>query len=207
MKNMLVILLLVLAGSNCFATLTEINSAESWTAGTDDLNAFYGSGYLQSGESAVLNDSTNGSRALFYGTQIVQSGLNSYSFESKFTSYYRQYNYFNVYLFNDGALFPLTDELGLGMTPYGASQIAANYAPASNDGGLWYSYDLEFEITEPHLSDYNYIGFYFVGSKGPDQELAYSNFSFNLPEPTTILMLGLGGILIVSPYRREIYSA
>lgn len=207
-----IITLFIITGLFCsvsLATLTPVTPATTWLAGVDGLDEFFAADYSTANGYAELTVSNtnyaNGRRALFTAFEIPAVGTYTYRIDSKFSDYNSQYNYFHVYLFNDGAIFPLTPEAGMGMLPVGAALVSNTSAPAGKDDESWYSYEIDYEITQAQADSKRYIGFYFVGSKVNDsQTLAYDNFSINVPEPTTIAILGLGSLLILKPKKKSV---
>ena len=186
----------------CSANMMPFNDATTWTAGTSGLNAFYGSGYSTGNGYAELtvsdNDMVAGRRAIVWATSIPDAGTYTYSLDSKYNNYYTQYNHWMVYLLNSGSQFNLVG----GPT---SGYIQKVVAPVADADGQWHSYADSFSITAQQAADYDYIAFVMVGSKNSEQVLAYDNFTTNVPEPCTVLILGLGsGFLIRMRKKRGI---
>lgn len=209
MKNVYLILVVLLSiCSICPATLTPINTATSWTAGSDGLDAFYGSGYSTANgyaELTVSNDSdfVAGKRAIVWATSIPEAGTFTYSLDSKYNNYYSQYDYWTVYLLNDGVQLNLVGGPSRTYTPADGLTLTTGMAPAANANGQWHNYSGSFSITAQQAIDYDYVAFVMVGSKKSTQSLAFDNFTTNIPEPFTIIIFGLGSAFLVRFRKQE----
>lgn len=209
MKNIYFLLIIALSAcSFCPASMMPINAATSWTAGNDGLNAFYGSGYSTGNgyaELAVSNDSDKlaGRRAIVWTTSIPSAGTYTYSLDSKYNNYYSQYDYWMVYLLNDGSQFNLVGGPSSSFVPAGGVKIYTGEATAANANALWHNYSGSFNITAQQAANYDYVAFVMVGSKETTHVLAFDNFAMNVPEPCTVIILGLGSSFLLRHRKKQ----
>lgn len=203
MKKIWLMILTLFFASNLYANLI---TKEHWIAGKDLLNRFYAQDYLEvtyvdmetmyQSETFMTNTSS-ARRGIIYASHIPTYGSYSYSFDSMFTNYQTQYNYFHVYLFNDYTKFNLTTANNAFLLPLNAYMLANNYAPDGKDGNIWYNYVIDFNIYYEQTIEYDYIGFLFVGSRSSEEEIvAYKNFNFNIPEPFSLALMSLGFLMM-----------
>jgi hypothetical protein len=188
--------------SLCPATMMPVNTATTWTAGTSGLNAFYGPGYSTANGYAELTvsndfDKAAGKRAIIWATSIPNAGMYTYSLDTKYNDYYEQYDYWMVYLLNDGSQFNLVGGPLRAYTPVGGLGINTGLAAIGNADGQWHNYASSFSITAQQAVNYDYVAFVMVGSKKSDMVLAFDNFTTSVPEPCTVIIFGLGSVCLL----------
>jgi len=208
MKRIFISLLIVAATTAVSnATFEPIVDTDSWTAGTDLLYQFYGADFsTQNGyaEVAVTNDTTgaDGRRAMLWAADITSAGTFEYSFENMYSNYYQQYNYWMVYLLNDGSQIGLVSGPSYNFVPQDGVKILSDYGTAAHADENWHLHSYSLEISQQQVDSYDYIAFVMVGSKQTGQEMAYNNFATTVPEPTTIALLSLGSFVFFRPKRK-----
>lgn len=198
-RKVLFVLVALLTVTVAGAGEISLTEADSWTAGTDSLYSFYGADYsVANGYAELMIEDDK--RAILWAADLRQAGTYSFSLDNQYSNYYQQYNYWMVLLVNDGSQVNLVGGPSSSYVPAGGENIYV-FGPVGNADGNWHSYEDTFEITQQQADDHDYIAFVMVGSKKAGQVLGFDNFITNVPEPTTIALLSLGGIIFLKPKR------
>lgn len=188
-----------------------IADQNTWTAGQDNVGQWYGSDYdVVDGAanlSSVVNSSqwkdlNKGRRALLMAVPIAEAGSFNWQIDCSLTDYDTQYCYWQAHLVQAGTTINLEGGPGWNSKIGGNKPVSQAYAPQSKDGGQWYTYSQDFDISQCQANNYDYVVFTFVGTRKSCQTLGYRNFSTDMPnvasvpEPAAMMMLTTGAVLL-----------
>jgi hypothetical protein len=148
-----------------------------------------------------------GRRSVVVAVPIPTAGTHSWSLATALSNYDKQYNYWQAYLVKDGATIPLTGGPNWGAAPSGTSLLAKDYAPKAMSDGTFHDYSLSFSVTDKQVKQgYQYVALVMTGSRQESQMLGWRGVTTNMPtaaafgssvpEPATMGLLAVGGLLM-----------
>ncbi|MCC7145709.1 MAG: PEP-CTERM sorting domain-containing protein [Phycisphaeraceae bacterium] len=210
-KNLLLLCMMLGLAQPCMASLVDsgfddaIISKNSWKAGVDEVEQWYGKNYSSNdGYASLLKASNNQStRVVMQALAMPEAGTYTLSLDVLVSNNQTQLGYWHVLAVKSGANIKLGNKgVKWNADTNKVKSLYRDQISADDLEGDWNTFNGSFTVTQNIASQYDYLVFAFVGSRSAGQVLGFDNVITNAPsaamaQANTIPEPGMLGLMLV----------